>query len=327
MSENKDNHGFSVAVAQEVGVNRAIMLQHFKHLQIAFLDKEQSAKEVWVKRSRRALSETYPYFTEKEIRGCLDRLERDEYIRSKVDNVLNYDRTKSYQLDKKGWDLMGEPASDKRANREQKASDKRANGFDKRANHNVTKGPMSIGNCNSIVSSFVGGEERTPAPEKSPKTQPVEADQKQENLAAGAAAAIEVHDPDIPGVVVYDHLAPQPTAPEERTPLRYDQYPNARTGPELLSRLRQYFEDNPDEWRVNVVEQARITWDLKKRADFMVWFSNHMEAGGEMHKTFGQYRARMVNLIQKQKSFDFQAAQKNAAAASVNTYQNLEVSQ
>ena len=146
MSENKDNHGFSVVVAQEIGVNRAIMLQHFKHLQIAFLDKEKSAKDVWVKRSRRALSETYPYFTEKEIRGCLDRLERDEYIRAKVDNALNYDRTKSYKLDKKGWDLMGDPAFDKRANRKEKAFDKRANGFDERANDNLTKGPMNIGN-------------------------------------------------------------------------------------------------------------------------------------------------------------------------------------
>lgn len=159
MSENKDNHGFSVAVAQKIGVNRAIMLQHLRHLQISFLDKEKSAKEVWVKRSRRALSETYPYFTEKEIRGCLDRLERDEYIRSKVDNALNYDRTKSYQLDKKGWDLMGDPASDKKANREQKPSDKRANGFDKRASHNVTKGPMNIGNCSSIVTSVVQQQE------------------------------------------------------------------------------------------------------------------------------------------------------------------------
>lgn len=168
MSENKDNHGFSVVVAQEIGVNRAIMLQHFKHLQIAFLDKEKSAKEVWVKRSRRSLSETYPYFTEKEIRGCLDRLERDEYIRAKVDNALNYDRTKSYQLDKRGWDLMGDPASDKRANRKEKASDKRANGFDERADDNLTKGPMNIGNCSSIVTSFVEGEGTpTPAPETS----------------------------------------------------------------------------------------------------------------------------------------------------------------
>ena len=163
MSENKDNHGFSVVVAQEIGVNRAIMLQHFKHLQIAFLDKEKSAKDVWVKRSRRALSETYPYFTEKEIRGCLDRLERDEYIRAKVDNALNYDRTKSYQLDKKGWDLMGDPASDKRANRKEKASDKRANGFDERANDNLTKGPMNIGSCSSVVTSFVEGERTPPA--------------------------------------------------------------------------------------------------------------------------------------------------------------------
>lgn len=167
MSENRDNHGFSVLVAQEIGVNRAIMLQHFKHLQIAFLDKEKSAKDVWVKRSRRALSETYPYFTEKEIRGCLDRLERDEYIRAKVDNALNYDRTKSYQLDKKGWDLMGDPASDKRANRKEKASDKRANGFDERADDNITKGPMNIGSCNSVVTSFVEGERTPPAPNPS----------------------------------------------------------------------------------------------------------------------------------------------------------------
>lgn len=164
MSDNKDNHGFSVSVAQEIGVNRAIMIQHFRHLQIAFVDGEKSASEIWVKRSRRALTETYPYLSEKEIRGCLDRLERDDYILAKVDNALNYDRTKSYQLSKKGWELLGLPASAQKANREQKASDKRANGFDKRANDKVTKGPMNICSCSSIVTSIVEGENERFAP-------------------------------------------------------------------------------------------------------------------------------------------------------------------
>lgn len=163
MSDSKDNHGFSVSVAQEIGVHRAIMLQHFRHLQIAFVEAEKSAIEIWIKRSRRALTETYPYLSEKEIRGSLDRLERDDYIRAKVDNALNYDRTKSYQLSKKGWELLGLPPSAQKADREQKASDKRANGFDKRANDNVTKGPMSIGSCSSVVTSFVEGERTPPA--------------------------------------------------------------------------------------------------------------------------------------------------------------------
>jgi hypothetical protein len=188
MSGNRDTHGFSVSVAREIGVNRAIMLQHFRHLQIAFVDGEISATEIWVRRSRRALAETYPYLSEKEIRGCLDRLERDDYIRSKVENKLNYDRTKSYQLSKKGWELIGLPPSAQRANREQKASAQRANGFAQRANDNVTKGPMNIGSCSSFVDSIVEGE-RTPAPAVNYEVTRLEAEKNNMGLVAPPAAA------------------------------------------------------------------------------------------------------------------------------------------
>ncbi len=357
MSENKDNHGFSVVVAQEIGVNRAIMLQHFKHLQIAFLDKEKSAKDVWVKRSRRALSETYPYFTEKEIRGCLDRLERDEYIRAKVDNALNYDRTKSYQLDKKGWDLMGDPASDKMANRKEKASDKRANGFDERANDNLTKGPMNIGSCSSVVTSFVEGERTPPAPnlsnlqsqkkEKAPPVAPPPPADCDGSYGVGkvefypAAPAEDAFAEWLPSLhTAMENNAPgampnpaqfEVTAIASPTnlpgvtlveaaprPLRYDEYPNPRNANELKDRLKEYFTHHPEDWRL-LIENAKVNWMPEKLEETTLAYCLYQEKEGNMKRTYNTYKAGLTTWFMRQKSWD---AQNNAPKEGGATRQN-----
>jgi DNA-binding PadR family transcriptional regulator len=299
MSDNKDMHGFSVSVAIEIGAHRAIMLQHFRYLQISFSDTDKDPKEVWIKRSRKALTDTYPYMTEKEIRGCLDRLDRDDYIRSKVDNALNYDRTKSYQLSKKGWELAGDPPSDKRANRDKKASDKRANGIDKRANDNVTKGPMNIGSYSSVVTSIVGCE-NAPAPAESETLKAEEV--KRGMYAPPAEAAAPTHlvkttGPDSNGVIEAEGIT--------LAAITYDQYPKPKNSQELKESMRRYFVANPKEWKDGVLEQSHATnWTAEKIGDCMTAFCAHQEAEGNLKRTYGQYKGMLVKWFLSQPSFD-----------------------
>lgn len=305
MSDNKDNHGFSVSVAQEIGVNRAIMLQHFRHLQIAFVDGEKSASEIWVKRSRRALTETYPYLSEKEIRGCLDRLERDDYIRAKVDNALNYDRTKSYQLSKKGWELLGLPASAQKANREQKASDKRANGFDKRANDKVTKGPMNIGSCSSIVTSIVEGEKSRFAPPAPAESETLKVEEVKRGVVAPPAEApapthlVKTTGPDSNGVTEVEGIA---LAPKEIQPWEHS---NATTPKELKAIILNYAAQKPDNWRDNVLESGRASnWTSQKIEDCLTDFCAWQFQQDFTRAKLSQYTAGFSLWLKKQPSFE-----------------------
>lgn len=121
---SKLSHSFSVDVACSIGIEGAIILQHIIFLQ-------GSSEDGWVKRSRAAMATTYPYLTDKQIRGALDRLERDGYLLSKIENKISSDRTKSFLVTKKGHELYGIshwPFGPMQ--------------YDKRANDNVPKGPM-----------------------------------------------------------------------------------------------------------------------------------------------------------------------------------------
>lgn len=121
---SKLSHSFSVEVACSIGIEGAIILQHILFLQ-------GSTEDGWVKRSRAAMATTYPYLTDKQIRGALDRLERDGYLLSKIENKISSDRTKSFLVTKKGHELYGISHWPKGPMQ-----------YDKRANDNVPKGPM-----------------------------------------------------------------------------------------------------------------------------------------------------------------------------------------
>lgn len=105
---SKESHSFSPSVAVNVGVNAALVLQHLLFLQKALVRKGQEWQDVWVKRSVKSLTETYPYLSPKEIRGTFDRLERDGLCQSKIENIEPGDRTKSFNLTELGLELMGE---------------------------------------------------------------------------------------------------------------------------------------------------------------------------------------------------------------------------
>ena len=71
---SKASHSFSVSIAASEGLIEAILLQHFHFLQISHVNNSIDARKVWVRRSVKALVETYPYLTEKQIRAALERM-------------------------------------------------------------------------------------------------------------------------------------------------------------------------------------------------------------------------------------------------------------
>ena len=76
-------------------------------LQKSNAKKNEHSQETWVRRSAQTLTETYPYWSIKQIRLTLDTLEKNEYIFSKVENEYVTDRTKSYIISRKGLALLG----------------------------------------------------------------------------------------------------------------------------------------------------------------------------------------------------------------------------
>ena len=162
---SKESHSFSVAVATEVGVPCAIVLQHILFLQKSNVKDGEEWRTVWVRRSVKSLTETYPYFTMKEIRGAIDRLEGYGRIVSKVENDNVFDRKKSFQVTKYGLELLGELPSDERANAELQKGKPH---LYKRANDNVTKGQML--DYNTVVNNYnqqqkaVAAENENPSP-------------------------------------------------------------------------------------------------------------------------------------------------------------------
>ena len=88
-------HSFDPEIAAQVGVNAAVIYQNF----IFWCEKNKANKRhirdgyVWTYNSRRALSELFPYMTEKQIRTCLDRLVAVGLLVKGNYNCANYDRT------------------------------------------------------------------------------------------------------------------------------------------------------------------------------------------------------------------------------------------
>ena len=102
------NHSFSVELACKVGIEGAVILQHFH-----FLQQEKSANEkkpiegIFVKRSVEALTKTYPYFTAKVLKRIISNLESDGHLFSRIQNDNSYDRSKSYTLSSEMLSFFG----------------------------------------------------------------------------------------------------------------------------------------------------------------------------------------------------------------------------
>ena len=167
---SKESHSFNPDVAKVLGVNAALIFQHLVFLHKSSLDKKDSWDgRYWIKKTARAFEATYSYLSQKEIRGALDRLEKDGYILAMAGLSENkFDRAKSFSIEEKGFDLMEIPPEE----RQVFTCDKRANGghskgksdVDKRANQMLTKGQM-----NNSYNSYSSSNDIDNTPEEKPQ--------------------------------------------------------------------------------------------------------------------------------------------------------------
>lgn len=100
-------HMFDPQIAKEYGVNAAIIFQN-----LAYWIERNRANETnfhdgryWTYNSVRALTEPFPYLTDKQIRGALKKLEEGGMILVGNYNKSAYDRTRWYALAEKGLSI------------------------------------------------------------------------------------------------------------------------------------------------------------------------------------------------------------------------------
>lgn len=356
---SKSSHSFSVDIAAQEGLIEAILLQHIHILQTSFLERDQQADNVWVRRSVRAYHITYPYLTDKKISGALDRMEERDLIRSKIENKVAYDRTKSVQLARKGWAYFRENAFDEKEN----GKDQKENGFDQ-------TGESLQGSYSSFVDSFVEGERTPPAPnpstskeekkenglvapgrEKStadiifetaaeygieaeiPPSKKVAPKKDSPKICVTCAGVGSTHGWDgpeicedcggngnesaqfdvtaiasptrLPGVTLVE-AAPKPIQPWER--------PLPGSPKELKNVLLRYSEENPENWRDNVLGSGRATGMTKEKideylTDFCQWQFQQDSTKGRL----SQYTAGFSLWLKRQPRFEVMNAPKEGS--------------
>lgn len=100
-------HMFDPQIAQEYGVNAAIIFQN-----LVYWIEHNRANETnfhdgryWTYNSVRAFAELFPYLTDKQIRGALKKLEEGGMILVGNYNKSAYDRTRWYALAEKGLSI------------------------------------------------------------------------------------------------------------------------------------------------------------------------------------------------------------------------------
>lgn len=105
---NYENHSFSVKLATDIGLESAIIIQHLFYWCKANSDNLDMIKDghIWVYISRKKINSIYPYLKEGKIRGAIDRLKKEGYIKIANYNKLKIDKTNWYALTDKGYALF-----------------------------------------------------------------------------------------------------------------------------------------------------------------------------------------------------------------------------
>ena len=116
---NDKRHAFSIELANEYGVNCALILEHL-YFWISKNKENQKAfrsDEYWMFQSVSEMhNNTFTYLTPKQIRNALNKLESKEIIKSS--KVNSWDQTKWYTFTQKGKCILQKVQMDidKRAN-------------------------------------------------------------------------------------------------------------------------------------------------------------------------------------------------------------------
>ena len=113
-------HSFNVGIAVKYGVNDAIVLSNIFFWVSKNADHAAHYHDVryWTYNSVKAFAALFPYLTNKQIRGALDRLIRNGLIVKGNYNRNGMDQTAWYAVTDKGYELYGQvtPHSPSRAN-------------------------------------------------------------------------------------------------------------------------------------------------------------------------------------------------------------------
>lgn len=101
-------HLFDVSIAEEYGVNAAILLEN-----LGYWIKQNEANETnyydgnyWTYNSRRAYRELFPYMSERQINTAFQKLIDDGLVVTGNYNKIAYDRTLWYALTQKGKSIL-----------------------------------------------------------------------------------------------------------------------------------------------------------------------------------------------------------------------------
>jgi len=97
------NHSFSTDIADKIGLNNAIIIQHiyYWHQKNEANNKHYIDGHYWTYNSVKGFSVIFSYLSDSQIRRSLKGLEADGYIISANHNKQGYDRTLWYALTEK----------------------------------------------------------------------------------------------------------------------------------------------------------------------------------------------------------------------------------
>lgn len=98
----------NVEVAKECGVNAAVLFTDIARKVEHNRESEMNLHDgrYWTFDSMKALSEQFPYFTERQVKTALKKLEDSGLIMTGNYNKTPFDRTKWYALTEKGYSVL-----------------------------------------------------------------------------------------------------------------------------------------------------------------------------------------------------------------------------
>lgn len=152
MKKTMNTHSFNVDLAKEIGIEGAILLQHFYYWYQNNKNKKTYKKDgrIWTYNTQTGLSEIFPYLNPRQIRHRMEKLITEEYILKGNYNKVAYDRTNWYTLSDKSLELFGESEGRKRPMEKAKTSNEK--------NENVEPIPNINSNINSNTLSSIEKE-------------------------------------------------------------------------------------------------------------------------------------------------------------------------
>jgi hypothetical protein len=102
------SHSFSVEIANEFGVNVALMLNHFSfwYLKNKADNVHFRKNDYWVRMKAATMKQYYPYYSERQLRHLVDKMIDLELLKQDEFNDKKNDRTKWYCLTKKSKKVL-----------------------------------------------------------------------------------------------------------------------------------------------------------------------------------------------------------------------------